>query len=253
MYAIMRPNHVEHLKRQRIFFTQDGSNRFGEGHPVVFEEDTVLEPYSALLTGVDLPSIGSFSYSFSNFPSSTRIGRYCSISWDVKVMALNHPMDFVSTSSFSYDPHFVIFKQCLEDDGRSDIPRYGGRAVRPNRNNAPIIGHDVWIGQDVLLARGIEIGTGSVIGAGSVVTRSVPPYAVVGGNPAKVIRFRFDETTVDRLLKSGWWRYRFTTIGSMRYDDPSLFLDQLLDAGQRGDLVPFTPQVIRLKEFFGNG
>ncbi len=69
------------------------------------------------------------------------------------------------------------------------------------------IGEDVWIGDDVLLAHGITLGTGSVVAARSVVTRDVPPYAIVGGTPAKVIRYRFDEETVKNLLQSHWWRW----------------------------------------------
>ncbi len=68
-----------------------------------------------------------------------------------------------------------------------------------------IIGSDVWIGIETLLMPGIKIGDGAVIGAGSVVTKDVPPYAVVGGNPAKVLKYRFPQDIIDELLQIRWW------------------------------------------------
>jgi virginiamycin A acetyltransferase len=70
-----------------------------------------------------------------------------------------------------------------------------------------IIGNDVWIGHEVLILSGITVGDGSVIGARSVVTKDVPPYSIVAGNPASIIRLRFDEEIVEKLLKIKWWNY----------------------------------------------
>lgn len=67
------------------------------------------------------------------------------------------------------------------------------------------IGHDVWIGMDCTIMSGIKIGTGSVLAAGSVVVKDVEPYSIIGGNPAKVIKKRFDQNTIERLLESRWW------------------------------------------------
>ena len=68
------------------------------------------------------------------------------------------------------------------------------------------IGNDVWIGAHAQIKSGITIGTGSIVAAGAVVTKDVPPYAIVGGVPAKIIRYRFPEETVEKLLKSEWWK-----------------------------------------------
>ena len=67
------------------------------------------------------------------------------------------------------------------------------------------IGHDCWIGQRVFIVGGVKIGTGAVVMAGAVVTKNVPPYAIVGGVPAKVLRFRYDVETIEFLLKTEWW------------------------------------------------
>lgn len=67
------------------------------------------------------------------------------------------------------------------------------------------IGHDVWIGESVIIKQGVKIGTGSVIGMGSIVTKDIPPYSIVAGNPAHLIRKRFDDETIQNLLDSEWW------------------------------------------------
>ena len=249
MQAMMTAEHVEILRKRRVFFTQDGHNRFGKGQVVIFDQDTVIEPYSASLHGIEFATIGAFSYSSSTLPASTKIGRYCSIAWNVRVMAHNHPTHFVTTSAFSYDSHFIIFNQCLEDDDAPEMARYGGRPTRSNRSDAPIIEHDVWIGQDVLLARGIILGIGCVVGAGAVVTRSVPPFAIVAGNPARIIRHRFDDDVRSALLASRWWQYKVSRFATMRYDDPSLFLDQLAQHEREEGLIPYQPEGVVLSQF----
>jgi hypothetical protein len=71
------------------------------------------------------------------------------------------------------------------------------------------IGHDVWVGQDAVILRGIRIGHGAVVAAGAVVTKDVPAYAIVGGNPAKIIRYRFEKEIIDELLSLSWWDYAY--------------------------------------------
>ncbi len=115
-----------------------------------------------------------------------KTGAYCSFGPNIKMMIDgNHPMDTFSTYPFA-----KIF---------SDVPpnNYG--------KENPTIGNDVWIGSDVVIHSGVHIGDGSVIAAQSVVTRDVPPYAVVAGNPARVVKYRFDEDTIRSLLEVKWW------------------------------------------------
>jgi virginiamycin A acetyltransferase len=82
--------------------------------------------------------------------------------------------------------------------------RWAGEMDFPNRGDT-IVGNDVWIGYDALVMPGIRIGDGAIVATRAVVTSDVPPYAIVGGNPARVIRTRFDAGTVERLLRIAWW------------------------------------------------
>ncbi|MBB2186344.1 CatB-related O-acetyltransferase [Gluconacetobacter liquefaciens] len=88
----------------------------------------------------------------------------------------------------------------------------------------PVIKNDAWIGANVTLLPGITIGNGAVVAAESVVTRSVPDYAIVGGNPAKIIKFRFDEVVVEKFLEIQWWDYNFVDFNCVDLGDVNKFL-----------------------------
>ena len=118
------------------------------------------------------------------------IGNYCSISKDVVFITGGiHPMDRVSTY-----PFHIRFKL----DGRyiNGMPFTKGDII---------IGNDVWIGTNVTILSGVKIGDGAVIATNSIVTKDLPPYSIVGGNPARIIRFRFSQDIIDDLLRIKWW------------------------------------------------
>lgn len=128
-------------------------------------------------------SVGRYSkIQYSN------IGKYCSISWDVTIGALGHPLSSVSTHAFSYRKQF----------GLCDKDQY-------LEHETVNIGNDVWIGTGVIIMPGVTVGDGAVIGAGAVVTHDVSPYEVVAGCPAKHLKWRFSEEVIQRLLKIKWW------------------------------------------------
>lgn len=123
-----------------------------------------------------------------------RIGRFCAIATGVRFVmnGANHAMDGFSTYPFN------IFGQGWEQgfDPASWSSGYRGDTV---------IGNDVWIGMDATIMPGVTVGDGAIVAACSVVTSDVPPYAIAAGNPARVLRTRYDQATVERLLAIAWW------------------------------------------------
>ncbi|KXU99901.1 acetyltransferase [Gluconobacter potus] len=142
------------------------------------------------------------------------IGDYCSIGPGVTIILGNHRADLVSTYPFKTLSHFWP----PADEGEDDHSSKGD----------VIIGNDVWIGAHATIMSGVTIGDGAVIAAQALVTKSVPPYAIVGGNPAKVIRYRFSETVIARLLALAWWKWPETLVeersGRLMSDDIEAFL-----------------------------
>jgi virginiamycin A acetyltransferase len=120
--------------------------------------------------------------------SRTTIGRYCSIARTAKVINANHPMEHKSTHAFFFNS---AFGHCKEDM----VTLYSHK-----------IGNDVWMGEYSVILPGVtEIGDGAVVGAGAIVNKNVPPYAVVLGNPARIVKYRFSKEVIDELLVSRWW------------------------------------------------
>jgi len=141
--------------------------------------------------------IGEFSRGCPKvrFPESGRkltIGRYCSISDKVEILlGGNHRADWGTTYPFSALPGLWPLAPRTQDyhASRGDVT----------------IGHDVFLGSGAIVLSGVTIGHGAVVAAHAVVARDVPPYAVVGGNPARILRYRFDEATIQAMLDAGWW------------------------------------------------
>ena len=135
-------------------------------------------------------------------------------------MGPQHPLPRFTTSPITYLPRWKNFARDHFDAEWSPV----------NFNESlpqPIIGNDVWIGQDVLLKTGIRVGDGSAIASRAVVTRDVPPYSIVGGVPAKIIRPRFNEKLVDRLLRVKWWEFNFVDLPRRNWEDIDAFLGEL--------------------------
>ena len=119
------------------------------------------------------------------------IGKYCSIAAGVKIyLGGEHRTDWVTTYPFN-----VI------DSASRTIPGH------PKTKGNVVVENDVWIGNEAVILSGVTLGNGCVVGARSVVTKSVPPYTIVAGNPAKVIRTRFSEAVVRELLEIAWWEW----------------------------------------------
>ena len=141
-------------------------------------------------------SVGEYTYGAPTIAwwgedTSITLGRYCSIADGVTLFAGgNHRHDWITTYPFT------------------ELEGWPGRDVHPGHpaSKGPIrIGHDVWLGNGAAIMSGVTIGSGAVVAARAVVARDVPPYAIVAGNPARAVRHRFDQRTVERLLELKWW------------------------------------------------
>jgi len=242
MRAVLDEKSIQSLRAHRIFFeTNLDGFRLKPGQTLEFEEDTEVEPYCGILAGNTLCTIGAFSYSWSRLHRRLRVGRYCSIAAGLTVPQPRHPLDKLSTASFMYDRRFSIVRAHIEDAGAV----YDNFQSNPQKG-LPVIGNDVWIGSNCTLMPGIHIGDGAVVAASATVTRDVPPYAIVGGNPARVIRMRFNEETVQALLEVRWWRFSFLDFAGMRLAEPEAFLDELRRREQ--ELEEYRPLPIRLRD-----
>ncbi len=145
----------------------------------------------------DRIAVGAWTYGrpkvrFAESGAKLTIGRYGSIADGVEILlGGNHRTDWATTYPFPEWPELWPGAERVE----------GSHATRGDVS----IGHDVWLGSQCMILSGVRVGTGAVVAARAVVTRDVPPYAVVGGNPARALKSRFDEPTVEALLASRWW------------------------------------------------
>lgn len=227
---------LRELARKHRVFSATADRLWPLGSTLLVGRDAVIEPYSHLLGGLLAPSrFGAFTYSHSAFDIFTRIGRYGSIAWGVKLMGSAHPHQWAAMHPFSHNPGPLPgLAAYLADIGAPDLEPFAFK----QRSPAVVIGHDVWIGNEASLRREITIGDGAVIGAHAVVTKDVPPYAIVVGSPARVIRYRFDEKLIEDLLSSQWWRYGPDVLQALDVRDPAAFLDRLREREARGDIKP---------------
>jgi acetyltransferase-like isoleucine patch superfamily enzyme len=164
----------------------------------IFDHLSVLSPKSRINRFVIIRNSTIGDYTFIGPNSSilnTSIGKFCSISKNVNIGAPLHPTNFFSTSPIFFREHngngYSWVKGQLFDDRSKDIN----------------IGNDIWIGLNVTIMGGIKIGDGAIIAAHSVVTKDIPPYAIYGGVPARLIKYRFDSEIIDSLLNLKWWDF----------------------------------------------
>ncbi|PCC25504.1 hypothetical protein CIK75_07430 [Glutamicibacter sp. BW78] len=202
------------------------------GTPIKLSHDVRIEQNSGLYGGAykgmpggrkrpGFASIGAFSYSMSALPDGVNVGRYCSISTGLRFTDSVHPLNLLTTSAISFRSRNMLYK----GHQTPSLLEYAADFDVTGEKPYPTIGHDVWIGTGVTINMGITVGTGSMIAANSTVTKDVPPYSIVGGNPAKVIRMRIHPDIGEKLLESKWWEYEPQYL----FEDVNTSLDLLAD------------------------
>lgn len=162
----------------------------------VVDNRSVIDRHARINRGAKLvdSTIGRYSYiGGGSWAVGSDIGAFCSIARDVYIGLAGHTLDMMSTSPIFTEPHngtgfsWTSNSDCAYTNGRVSI------------------GNDVWIGYGAKIMSGISIGNGAIVAAGAVVTKDVPPYAIVGGVPAHIIRYRFEQQIIDRLQNLKWW------------------------------------------------
>ena len=163
-------------------------------------------------------SIGKYRYGYdiSSIGLGSIIGNFCSIASGVKIGLMNHPIHFLSTNPFLYYSSRGFIEKSLIIDTKIGA----------------IVEDDVWIGSNAIILPGVTIGKGAIIGAGAVVTKSVPPYAIVCGVPAKIINYRFEEKIRLKLAEINWTQWddnRIKKSISLMYD-----VEKFIEAYENG-------------------
>jgi acetyltransferase-like isoleucine patch superfamily enzyme len=184
------------------------SNTIEVGNDVSIEENVDISGHLKKLE--DGLYLGKRTY----IGSCEHIGKYTSISYDVKVGLVAHPLNFISSSPVFYAKRRGWLENNLFNENQAGLVH---------------IGHDVLISANVIIKAGVKIGTGAVIGAGAFVNKDVPPYSIVAGVPAKVIRYRFSEEEIKQLLESKWWERSKEELLQLKthFNSPGTFLENL--------------------------
>jgi len=161
--------------------------------------------------------VGRFSYVGSKCDiQNTDIGAFCSIGSEVICGLGKHPLNYISTYPGFYTDN-------------SSGARWFGNLHAFEEHKRVVIGADVWIGTRAIILGGVKIGNGAVIAAGAIVTKDVPDFAIVGGAPAKIIRFRFEKELANRILNSNWWNLETSVLkdASKFAAEPEVFIDYI--------------------------
>ncbi len=175
------------------------------------------QEFRRLLLSPSQKQMGEYSYCNQGLGASnneTSVGKYCSIASGVVLGPGQHPTSFLTTSPITGGGEH------LKHPDPTNPEFLKARDVLSSQSNKPVkVGNDCWIGRNAIVKDGVLIGDGAVVASGAVVTRDVPPYAIVAGVPAKIIRYRFDEGTIKDLLEIKWWDLPAQYISTLPFHD----------------------------------
>ncbi|HEY3640814.1 MAG TPA: DapH/DapD/GlmU-related protein [Xanthobacteraceae bacterium] len=194
-------------------------------HPSADVHDCKLGAYCEVGARTRLLEVelGDYSYIVNDSDAAhATIGKFCSIAAMTRINPGNHPMQRASQSHFSYRAS-MYFAGAADD---ADFFAW-------RRSHGVSIGHDVWIGHGAIILPGRTVGTGAVIAAGAVVTKDVPAYGIVAGNPARFIRARFADEIAARLQRLAWWDWSHERLHAALPDFQKLSIDRFLDRHEK--------------------
>lgn len=215
--SVWRYIHRKKLEKSKVYLHSS----------VIFNRNTSFDGCNrihenAVISG---SSIGRFTYIGRNTKIlCSAIGSFSSIAHDVNVEIYTHPSKgFISTSPV----FFSTLGQCVE----SFVSKNKFVEAKTVDGNYCKIGNDVWIGSQVQILGGVTIGDGAIVAMGSIITKDVPPYAVVGGVPAKIIRYRYTEDKIAQLLEFQWWNKELSWIKENveNFADEDIFFKMIQD------------------------
>ena len=218
------------LRTRQVSHQFRGGERWRVGDQLEVPPELALEPYGHIFSGYALPrAMGAFSYCLSALHANVAIGRYGSIASNVEFIQTQHPVDWVTTSPFSFWPYGLegMSNYLVEEKKQTSFRLHPSEEFR---SKPVVIGHDVWVGQGAIFSGGVSVGDGAIVAARAVVTKDVPPYAIVGGSAARLIRMRFPDAVIERLQRLRWWRCGPDILQPLDVRDVEGFIGRLEDA-----------------------
>lgn len=229
-----------------VHFYQGASFDHRESRPLAIESPASLHRG---VYGIDF--IGAFSYmggANTEMLHIGMVGRFCSIAHNIQCGHIEHPTDFISahplfqgTAVWGKAQEFCARNAGgIEKSSRLIVDRGERQFAKVN------IGNDVWIGEGAFIRRGVEIGDGAVVAARSVVTKDVPPYAIVAGAPAKILRYRFEPTIIAELMEVQWWRYGLSALDGADFSDIDYALWRIGDNISSGRAEPYEAPILNV-------